>query len=44
MLEISKEIFGTEDYESVLEVLAPSDALVREFNKRIENWGKDVKR
>ena len=24
MLEISKEIFGTEDYESVLEVLAPS--------------------
>lgn len=39
MLEISKEIFGTEDYESVLEVLAPSDALVREFNKRIEKLG-----
>lgn len=36
MHEISKEIFGTEDYESVLEILAPSDALVREFKKRIE--------
>lgn len=34
--EISKEIFGTEDYKAVLEVLAPGDSLVREFYKRVK--------
>ena len=33
--EISNEIFGTEDYESVLAVLSPGDALVREFEDRL---------
>lgn len=34
--QISKEIFGTEDYESVLAVLSPGDALVREFEDRLK--------
>ena len=34
--ELSQNIFGTSDYNAVLEVLAPSDALVKEFKKRIE--------
>mgnify|MGYP003081981601 CR=1 FL=1 len=36
MEKISEEIFGTSDYQSVLDVLAPSDALVREFYKRVD--------
>lgn len=37
--EISKEIFGNEDYESVLAVLSPGDALVREFEDRLKYLG-----
>ena len=37
--QISKEIFGTEDYESVLAVLSPCDALVREFEDRLKYLG-----
>ena len=37
--EISNEIFGTEDYESVLVVLSPGDALVREFEDRLKYLG-----
>lgn len=35
MYDIAKELFGTEDYQSALEELAPSDFLVREFYKRV---------
>ena len=34
--EISKRIFGTSDYQASLDVLAPYDALVKEFKKEIE--------
>lgn len=34
--ELSQNIFGTADYNAALEVLAPSDALVKEFKQRIE--------
>ena len=34
--EISKKIFGTADYQAALDVLAPSDALVKDFKKEIE--------
>ena len=34
--ELSQNIFGTADYNAALAVLAPSDALVKEFKKRIE--------
>lgn len=37
--EISNETFGTEDYESVLAVLSPGDALVREFEDRLKYLG-----
>lgn len=37
--EISNEIFGTDDYESVLAVLSPGDALVREFEDRLKYLG-----
>lgn len=37
--QISKEIFGTEDYESVLAVLSPGDASVREFEDRLKYLG-----
>lgn len=34
--ELSQNIFGTTDYNAALDVLAPSDALVKEFKTRIE--------
>lgn len=33
--DISVALFGTKDYQSVLDVLSPSDALVKEFKRRV---------
>lgn len=32
---ISIELFGTPDYESVLDMLSPSDSLIKEFKRRV---------
>ena len=34
MEQISLELFGTKDYRSILDAMAPSDALVKEFWQR----------
>ena len=34
---ISEELFGTKDYESVLRVISPSSEMMRIFKKRIED-------
>jgi hypothetical protein len=34
---ISEELFGTKDYESVLKVISPSSEMMRIFKKRIED-------
>ena len=39
MAQISLEVFGTEDYNGVLGVMAPSDALVKEFWMRCKHAG-----
>ncbi len=39
MEELSLKIFGTPDYQSVLNVLAPSDKMVKEFKKQCELHG-----
>lgn len=36
--EISKQLFGTEDYESIIEILAPSDPLITKFNYECEKY------
>lgn len=33
--EIGKALFGTTDVDGVLDVLSPSDALVKEFHRRM---------
>lgn len=38
--EISKQLFGTEDYKSIIEVLAPSDPLIAKFNYECENYSR----
>ena len=35
IVAISVDIFGTEDYESMLSILATHDGMVREFNRRV---------
>ena len=39
MNEISLEVFGTEEYEDVLDMMAPSDTLVKEFWRRCREAG-----
>lgn len=39
MEKISLEVFGTEDYNSVLEIMAPSDTLVKLFWDRCRATG-----
>lgn len=39
MEKISLEIFGTTDYQSVLDAMAPSDCLVKEFRRRCQLAG-----
>lgn len=39
MEELSQKIFGTPDYVGVLETLAGSDALVKEFRKQAYRAG-----
>ena len=34
-VEISMEVFGTPDFESMLSVLPPYDGAVREFHRRV---------
>ena len=34
-IEISMEVFGTPDFESMLSVLPPYDGAVREFRRRV---------
>ena len=34
---ISEELFGTRDYESVFKVISPSSEMMRIFKKRIED-------
>lgn len=31
MKKVSSELFGTDDYKSILDVMAPSDYLVKQF-------------
>lgn len=35
--QISLKIFGTKDYQTMLEILPPYDGLVRMFQQQIEN-------
>lgn len=35
MRELSLQIFGTEDYESILDILPPYDGMVRKFHKEV---------
>lgn len=39
MESISLELFGTSDYQGVLEVMAPSDSTVKEFWRRCRSEG-----
>lgn len=39
MEAISINLFGTKDYKSVLSIMAPSDALVKEFWKQCKQAG-----
>lgn len=39
MEKISLAIFGTTDYQAILDVMAPSDALVKEFRRRCQLAG-----
>lgn len=41
--EISKRLFGTEDYESIIDVLAPSDPLITKFNYECEKYSNKSK-
>lgn len=38
MENIALELFGTTDIDGVLAVLSPSDALVREYNRRVKEF------
>lgn len=39
--QIALELFGTSDFDGVLDVLAPSDTLVKEFHKRVKEINED---
>ena len=39
MGKISLELFGTPDYNAVLDVMAPSDSAVKEFWRRCRSAG-----
>ena len=39
--KIALELFGTEDYEKVLEVIAPSSEMMRIFIKKLEEYSKE---
>ena len=41
MDKISMQLFGTTDYQSVLDVLAPSDGLVKEFYRRVNDYKRN---
>lgn len=40
--KIALELFGTEDYEKVLEVIAPSSELMRIFIRKLEEYSKEI--
>ena len=43
-IEISMEVFGTPDFESMLSVLPPYDGAVREFHQRVAVCKEDTVR
>lgn len=43
-IEISMEVFGTPDFESMLSVLPPYDGAVREFRQRVAVCKEDTVR
>ena len=44
IIEISMEVFGTPDFESMLSVLPPYDGAVREFRQRAAVYKEDTVR
>ena len=40
MEELAMRIFGTADYESILEILPPYDGMVQQFLKESEAFGQ----
>ena len=40
--KIALELFGTEDYEKVLEVIAPSSEMMRIFIRKFEEYSKEI--
>jgi hypothetical protein len=40
--KIALELFGTEDYEKVLEVIAPSSEMMRIFIRKLEEYSKEI--
>lgn len=39
--QLAIELFGTSDVQGVLSVLSPSDALVREYHRRLKTMNED---
>lgn len=39
--KIALELFGTEDYEKVLEVISPSSEMMRIFIRKLEEYSKE---
>lgn len=39
--KIALELFGTEDYEKVLEVIVPSSEMMRIFIRKLEEYSKE---
>lgn len=39
--KIALDLFGTEDYEKVLEVIAPSSEMMRIFIRKLEEYSKE---
>lgn len=40
--EISLQIFGSEDYESILDILPPYDGMVKSFKKEVCKLQQEV--
>lgn len=40
MEELAMRIFGTRDYNSVLNILPPYDGMVKEFHRELEKIGQ----
>ena len=40
--KIAFELFGTEDYENFLEVIAPSYEVMRIFIRKLEEYSKEI--